>query len=302
MSSFATSISDATVGVGVLVSKLKNIPGLSFFGKGTEFLPNVKLIKDSFGFLAKLGKEQSAIATGQLGGLERRAESEANAKATAKAEAAAVKRAKELAALQKKTLATQKSGLALGRASKTLDLERIGIEAALKNQISETDRLSLNLQLALLDKNEIQATRLSAQLEAAVKRQNELSAALLATPKAPNPYADWKMPVMTMPNFTMPEGLVKDTLVSLGVSSIPAIPSLNTSGLSAGELDLIDAVSDFLKLFPNGPIGETPTINVTVLLDGDPIAGAVSEVQTNNNLSGSFTTVGGRGANTARFL
>ena len=301
MASFATSISDAIVGVGVLVDKLKNIPVLSFFGKYTEYLPNVKLIKDSFEVFTKLGSEQRAIGTGQLGGLERRAAIEANAKARTKAERDALARAKALAALQNKSLATDKAKLALSKAGSVLDTTRISIAAALKGKISETDRLSLNLQLALLNENEGQATKLAKQLEAAIKRQNELMAALLATPEAPNPYAKWKMPVMTMPSVPLPEGLVKDTLVSLGVSSIGDIPSLNTGGLSDAELDLIDAVTDFMKLFPDGIAGTTPEINVVVVLDGDPIAGAVSEVQTNNNLSGSFTTVGGRGANTARF-
>jgi len=301
MASFATSISDAIVGVGVLVDKLKNIPVLSFFGKYTEYLPNIKLIKDSFEVFTKLGSEQRAIGTGQLGGLERRAATEANAKARAKAERDALVRAKALAALQTKVLATDKAKLALSKAGSILDTTRIEIAAALKGKISETDRLSLNLQLALLNENEGQATKLAKQLEAAVKRQNELSAALLATPQAPNPYANWKMPVMTMPSVPLPVGLVKDTLVSLGVSSIGDIPSLNKVGLSDAELDLIDAVKDFIKLFPDGIAGATTAIDVMVVLDNGIVAGAVSEVQTNNNLSGSFTTVGGRGGNTARF-
>ena len=213
------------------------------------------------------------------------------------AEAAAVKRAKELAALQKKTLATQKSGLALGRASKTLDLERIGIESALKNQISETDRLSLNLQLALLDKNETQATKLAAQLEAAIKRQNELSAALLATPKAPNPYADWKIPPMgpISPVLSTPP---QNPLIGTLVPNFVPPPWVK---------ELMSGPESIKQFGPQGGLGAgvvagvNPTVNVTVLLDNGIVAGAVSEVQTNNNLSGSFTTVGGRGANTARF-
>jgi hypothetical protein len=131
-----------------------------------------------------------------------------NAAARKAAEAAAVKRSKELLALQKKTLDTQKKQNALTKASKTLDLERISIAAALKGQISETDRLSLNLQLALLNQNDAVATKLAAELEAAIKRQNMLAAALLATPEAPNPYRNWKVP----------EDLLAYTAASLGVS------------------------------------------------------------------------------------
>jgi hypothetical protein len=98
---------------------------------------------------------------------------------------------------EKARAALAKAQLALGRASKTLDLERIGIEAALKGQISETDRLSLLLQKSILDENASLATQLADQLESAIKRQNALSAALLATPEAPNPYRNWKAPDMT---------------------------------------------------------------------------------------------------------
>jgi hypothetical protein len=201
----------------------------------------------------------------------------------AKAEAAAAKRAKELAALQKKGLDTQKKSLALQRASKTLDLEGIGIAAALKGDISKTDRLSLELQKALLDGNTTLATQLSDQLEAAIKRNNELRLALLSTPKAPNPFSEWSIPKLDfggnllgspVPNFVPP--------------SYAAPPGFfgPQGGLPAGVV---------------AGVNPEPVVNVTVVLDDGVVAGAVSQVQTNNNLSGSFTTVGGRGANTARF-
>ena len=112
----------------------------------------------------------------------------ANDAARKKAEADALKRAKELAAAQTKTLAEAKKKAALDKASKTLNIDAIGIEAALKGKISETDRISLLLQKALLEGNATLATQLADQLDAATKRNALLNAALLATPKAPNPY------------------------------------------------------------------------------------------------------------------
>lgn len=182
-----------------------------------------------------------------------------------KAEADAAKRSKELAALQKKNLDTQKKSLVLQKASKTLNLDAIGIEAALKGKISETDRLSLQLQKAILDGNATVATQLSDQLDTAIKRNNELRLALLTTPEAPNPFRNW-----TMPGFNVPS----DSYTQFGPSG----------GLGAGVI-----------------AGVNPPINITVELDGSVVGNAISDVQTNNNLSGSFTTVGGRGANTARF-
>jgi hypothetical protein len=177
-----------------------------------------------------------------------------NEAARRKAEKEAAARAAAIAALQKKTLDMQKKANALTKAAKTIDLDRISMTAALRGQISETDRLSLNLQLALLDKNEAQANKLAAELSEAVKRQNALNAALAATPEAPNPYRNWKVP----------------------------------------EMELMAAVNSFQK-------ADQQAINIEVYLDSGVVTNAVSEVQTNNNLSGSFTSVGGRGANTARF-
>jgi hypothetical protein len=197
------------------------------------------------------------------------------AAARKKAEADAAKRAKELAALQKKGLDTQKKAAALAKASQTLDLERIGITAALKGKISEADRISLQLQLALLDKNEAQATKLAAELDAAVKRNNELAAALLATPKAPNPYADWKVPTLDfggnllgsiVPNFVPPAWSMPEMYGQQG-------------GLGAGVV-----------------AGVNPQVNVTVQLDSQVVGDAVRDVQINESLSGSFSQVnrGGR--------
>jgi hypothetical protein len=202
------------------------------------------------------------------------------------AEKAAARRNRELAALQKKALDTQKKANALTRAAKTIDLERIGMTAALRGKISETDRLSLNLQLALLDKNEAQANKLSAELTEAVRRQNALNAALAATPEAPNPYRNWKVP----------ESILNYTASSLGVSvaQLQAAPVAPTSSFSDAQMELMAAVNSFQK-------ADQQAINIEVYLDSGVVTNAVSEVQTNNNLSGSFTSVGGRGANTARF-
>ena len=183
-----------------------------------------------------------------------------------------LKREKERLALEKKAALEAKKRAALEKAARTLELERINLTAGLKGKISEADRLSLQLQLALLDKNDAQATKLAAELDAAVKRNNELAAALLATPKAPNPYADWKAPDM---------------------------------GSFGGGININD-MSDYIKLNPFGPQGglnagvvagvnPAPTVSVTVQLDSQAVGDAVRDVQINESLSGSFSQVNRRG-------
>jgi hypothetical protein len=205
-------------------------------------------------------------------------ETSAQIAARKNAEAAAAKRARELAALQKKTLDTQKKSLALQKASKTLNLDAIGIEAALKGKLSETDRLSLQLQKAILEGNATLATSISDQLDAAIKRNNELRLALLATPKAPNPFSEWSVPKLDfggntlgtpVPNFVPPAYAMPPTFGQQG--GLPA-------GVVAG-------------------VNPAPVVNVKVEVAGEAVAAVITQQQTNQSLSGSFIGVN----RTARF-
>jgi hypothetical protein len=214
-----------------------------------------------------------------------------NAPARKRAELEATKRAKQIASLQKKSLDTQKKQNALTKASKTLDLERISITAALRNQVSETDRLSLNLQLALLDKNDEKALKLSEELNAAVKRHKELSAALLATPEAPNPYRNWKPPTFVGP--VIPEGII----VPKNPDAPPygeLVPDFNVPDWMKQGLTGITGrpAPDYLGLSAIGAGATADTIvNVQVILDDQVVGNAVRDSSVNDSLSGSFNTV-----------
>jgi hypothetical protein len=214
------------------------------------------------------------IKTGYLGSMPIGIyDTPAQTAARKKAEAEAIKRAKELAKLQGQTTKDAKAKAALDKAAASLDIQRIGLAAALNGQISETDRLSLNLQLALLDKNESQATKLTGQLDAAVKRQNDLNALLLATPEAPNPYRNWVAP---------------------GMSPLTTQGSMTTGG--GGVIpDFNVPANSFSQVGPMGGLGAgviagvNPQINITVELDGQAVGGAIRDSQINDSLSGSFS-------------
>jgi len=177
-----------------------------------------------------------------------------------------------------------KKSLALQKASKTLNLEAIGIEAALKGKISETDRISLLLQKAILEGNASLATQLSDQLEAATKRQNELRQLLLTTPEAPNPYRNW----------TLPQDLLNYTASALGVSiaQLQTAPIAPSSTFSDAQMELMSAVNSFQR-------ADQQAINVEVYLNDQAVGGAIRDVSINDSLSGSFNSVGragGRGS------
>ena len=295
MLEFATYISDAILGVAKLIDKMKSIPGTQFVLDNQDFFRKYLsggngIIFRAIDELAKLGADSRAAAG--MGGYPSSALGpgyvDPNDAARKAAEAAAAKRAKELAALNKKSLDTQKKSLALQKASKTLNLDAIGIEAALKGKISETDRLSLLLQKAILEGNATLATQLSDQLEAAIKRNNEIRLALLSTPKAPNPYEDWKIPAE----------LLAYTAATLGVSAETVINAPESIGIGATDAtqELIEALiaAAEAQRKADGARAEAEqgdvNIKITMPNGSDGTDGAKAEL-TNQALSGSFINV-----------
>jgi hypothetical protein len=281
MGKLATEISSVITGLATMIAEFKKLPGVQFYLE--EIFPRW-MQNTPLGQLKSFIQSFNKLSTPGMGGYPSSALGgtfiDPNDAARKKAEAAAAKRAKELAALQKKTLDTQKKSLALQKASKTLNLEAIGIEAALKGKISETDRLSLLLQKAILEGNDTVAAKLAADLEAANKKNAALQASLLATPEAPNPYRNWTVPKLDfggnvlgslVPNFNVPD-YAKDSLSQFGPMG----------GLGAGVI-----------------AGVNPQINITVELDGQTVTGAITDSQVNQSLSGTFSDVSrynGRGA------
>jgi hypothetical protein len=315
MSDFSIYVADAIVGTALLIEKLKEIPGMGNQNALTRnnFLLSpstaaLAIIKKGVDYVSQMGKEfrepgmggypSSALGPGFI---------DPNELARKRNQELQKKRAKELLTLENKRLKSEKARaalakaqLALGKASQTLDLERIGIEAALKGNISETDRLSLLLQKSLLDNNATLATQLSDQLEAAIKRNKELQAALLATPKAPNPFSEWSIPKLDFggnilgtplppaftppsypPSVTNPQGPVPPT----NVPSDSFTQYGPQGGLMAGVI---------------AGVNPQPVINVVVEVAGEEVAAVITQQQTNQSLSGSFVNVNrlGRFANT----
>ena len=279
MMDLATAVSDTVVGFSLFLDQLKGIPGISKFFNA-DLLQAVPFIGPFiYDFLQEGKKLREALGPtqGYLGSMPIGIyETPAQIAARKAAEAAAAKRAKELAALQKKTLDTQKKSLALQKASKTLNLEAISIEAALKGKISESDRISLLLQKAILEGNATLATQLSDQLEASIKRQNELRAALLTTPEAPNPYRNW----------TVPQDLITYTAASLGVAvgSIGTAPVAPSSTFTDAQMELAAALNSYTS-------ANQAAINIEVTLNGEAVGNAISDIQLNNSLSGSFNQI-----------
>jgi hypothetical protein len=115
------------------------------------------------------------------------------------AEATAAKRAKELAALtkkqvdsQKKLTAEQKKQAMLKKAGTIFDLDQIQILAALKGNISDEERKRLELQFALATGNTAEAQRLTFELARAQGLTVAIAKDLASLPQAANPFASWE--------------------------------------------------------------------------------------------------------------
>jgi hypothetical protein len=111
------------------------------------------------------------------------------------AEAAAAKRAKEVANLTKKQVASQKALTAeqkkqasLKKSGTVFDLEQIQIVAALKGRITKEEELRLQAQLALLNGNADLAAKLTKEILMAQDASGNLAKFLSALPNARNPF------------------------------------------------------------------------------------------------------------------
>jgi hypothetical protein len=307
MADFSVYVSDAIVGVAVLVDKLKKIPGMgesNAVSKGSfamfPSLASLAILKKGLDYVSKTGAEYQALTNpvtqGYLGSMPVGIyPTPAELAKQRQMEKDRLKLEKERAALQKKANTEAKKKAALDKASQTLDLEGIGIAAALKGKISETDRLSLELQKAVLAGNATLATQLSDQLEAAIKRNNELRQSLLTTPEAPNPFRNWKVPEMgplgglaagviagVNPNQVYPEPVAPVAPV--------APPSFNVPQYSADSLTQYGPLGGLAAGVIAG-VNMQPPVSVTVTLDGKELTSIITDTQINDTLSGSFSSV-----------
>jgi hypothetical protein len=164
----ATAISDATVGLGSLIGKLKELPGGSLLGKfEIEMIP---IIGAYLGILIDEGKKVKALkgpSQGYLGSMPVGIyESPADAAKRRKIEADRIAAEKKRAAAAAAAARAEKQKLALTKASAAFDSTRISLAAALQATYDKETKLRLEaLMLIEEDKG-----------DAALKKIGELAA------------------------------------------------------------------------------------------------------------------------------
>jgi hypothetical protein len=162
MEKAAERTADVIRGIGVLIAKIKTIPG---FNSDFGVLYDISYLA----LLEKLGKEDALkpkpfTTPMTISGSTDAATKEAKARAAA--EAAAAKRQKELLALQKKAALVEKNKLSLSKAAAVFDTQRISLAAALRATYDKETILRLEALQAIEEDNG----------DLALKKINELAA------------------------------------------------------------------------------------------------------------------------------
>jgi hypothetical protein len=162
MEKAAERTADVIRGIGVLIAKIKTIPGFnSDFGVLYDI--SYLALLENLGKADKL-KPKPFTTPMTISGSTDAATKEA--KARAKAEAEAAKRQKELIAAQKKAALAEKNKLSLSKAAAVFDTNRISIAAALRATYDKETILRLEALQAIEEDNG----------ELALKKINELAA------------------------------------------------------------------------------------------------------------------------------
>jgi hypothetical protein len=255
----AKAINGVTAATGFLVG------GLVKLYKGLDFLTTFGGLTGANGSLVGIleGKPSTNRSKSPAGTAARTAQQRA-------AETAAAARAKELAGLTKKQVASQKALTAeqkkqnaLKKAGTVFDLEQIQLVAALKGKLSDNEKLRVEAQLALLNGNEAVATKLTNQILAAQDASGNLAKFLAALPNAKNPfeYLDAYLSYLANKAAAIITNQPVPSSPSAGSTTVPTIPSTNVPAMpSDGTISYNQSTG--LTYNPNA--NNAPVINVTV--------------------------------------
>lgn len=159
MDNFAQSTADAILGVGVLISKLKEIGNTKVGGA----LFDVKNIPVLGAYLAGFS---------EIGAAQRRRTAPSNAEGRSSSRIylqqlrLESKASKDLTNAKKAETAATKAKSEVDKLKDKFDVERIGLTLALNQATDEETKLRLRAQLAILDNNEALAKKYNAELSA----------------------------------------------------------------------------------------------------------------------------------------
>ena len=220
------------------------------------------------------------------------------AEALAKAEAAAKKRALELAKIAKQKAAAEKQAAALKKASNLFDMDQIQIVAALKGKITDEERKRLELQLAILQGNATEASKLAYEVAKAQGLTEEMARYFANLDfGTKNPFAAWTDYLNEIEKQVKRIAEIKPvTPLTPSVTGTPYPDFVGNAPYdprtgNMPDIPKLTSRQQYEAGLSGGLYGSTPVVNVQVMLDGQEMTGAISNVQTHNYLSGKILTL-----------
>ena len=274
MEGFATEIGNAIYGVGVLIAKLKEIPGGGFISDILTAPTGLLALTSMF------GKNRKATAAGTP------AQSPGQRKAIDKANADALKLAKTKNALSTidnantaRKLVLTADQQALEELKKQFDVERIGLFAALNQATDEETRLRLKSLIAIYDNDAALALKIKKELEAA-EAARLLALALTQSLTA---WGNWQT-------------LIGNSFAAAALAAVPpvqiATPTMSSPSYAPGDIPGISGQRGF-----NFSGAGTPVVNISVagsVTTERDLVNAITQGIYNNQAAGipiSYSTV-----------
>jgi hypothetical protein len=289
MEGFATFVSNLSVGLAIIARDANKGTGGAFSGLG-ELIGDLTLFNQLNKDLATIvGREMSAQNTFQAKNLSHVKELAKLAKYVKKQEEGTTQQLDKASKLRKEQAQLKK-------AESVLDLEKIQIEAALQGDITENEKLRLQLMKAILNENADRATSLADKLS---KSQEDLTKFKREAYdfKPENPFDAWLVAIEAM----------RKGLASIGapVTTIPGASSMAGGGSALSVMPNIPEMSVFggagfitPELATRNPTGVTQ-INVNVQGTGGlddqtkkAVVDAVVEASSYGNPTNWFRTTG----------
>jgi hypothetical protein len=159
MDNFAQSTADAILGVGVLISKLKEI-GNTKVGGALFDVKNIPVLGAYLAGFSEIGAAQRAQTAPS------NSQGRSSSRIYLQQLRLEAKASKDLTTAKKSETAALKAKSEVDKLKDKFDVERIGLTLALNQATDEETKLRLKAQLAILDNNEALAKKLNAELGA----------------------------------------------------------------------------------------------------------------------------------------
>lgn len=306
MEKAAERTADVIRGIGVLIAKIKTIPG---FNSDFGVLYDISYLN----LLEKLGKADAIkpkpFTTPMT--ISGSTDSDVKAEAARKAaEAAAKKRAAELLAMQKKSLKSQQDLLKINKAKAIFDIQKIQIEAALKGKISEEERIRLMLLKAIQEENieDIEKyTKLLNEVQGKVEGLKTILEETYAM-DAGNPFISWEIGLdgvqralieINDQSIALTSSIAQNSLAMGllgGASFAQALSGARYAAQGAASMGITGTISGLPPVTPTtSPTTPTTTVNVIVegtVTSSEDLQKAIQDAVSNAGISGNQVIFG----------